>query len=213
MRPARPRAISTQIRQRKIACSFRVNDTIEDGTELVFQAALISDQTPLVASNIERVVVRSRPVLSGSSTLVTLDAPERPRPGDVVTVRATVANTGSSSAQRRRRRCCPRRITPSTYRAARASTDASLPLSTENHSTTIAASSRPSGWRPARRSASSIKPRSIRRSPTARACAQRAPSARAKSPSSRSRRRRSSSRRRSTSAVRRPRSRCCATMR
>ena len=42
--------------------------------------------------------MRSRPVLSGSSTLVTLDAPERPRPGDVVTVRATVANTGSSSA-------------------------------------------------------------------------------------------------------------------
>jgi uncharacterized repeat protein (TIGR01451 family) len=84
--------------QRKVTASFRVDDTIEDGTELVFQAALISDQTPLVASNIERVVVRSRPVLSGSSTLVTLDAPERPRPGDVVTVRATIANTGSSSA-------------------------------------------------------------------------------------------------------------------
>ncbi|HTA37729.1 MAG TPA: hypothetical protein VK760_01565 [Candidatus Acidoferrales bacterium] len=84
--------------QRKVAVSFRVDDTIEDGTELVFQAALISDQTPLVASNIERVVVRSRPILSGSSTLVTLDAPERPRPGDVVTIRATVVNTGSSSA-------------------------------------------------------------------------------------------------------------------
>jgi uncharacterized repeat protein (TIGR01451 family) len=84
--------------QRKVSCSFRVNDTIEDGTELVFQAALISDQTPLVASNIERIIVRSRPVLSGSSTLVTLEAPERPRPGDTVTIRATVANTGSSSA-------------------------------------------------------------------------------------------------------------------
>jgi uncharacterized repeat protein (TIGR01451 family) len=84
--------------QRKVAVSFRVDDTIEDGTELVFQAALISDQTPLVASNIERVLVRSRPILSGSSTLVTLDAPERPRPGDVLTVRATVVNTGSSSA-------------------------------------------------------------------------------------------------------------------
>jgi hypothetical protein len=84
--------------QRKITCSFRVDDTIEDGTELVFQAALISDQTPLVASNIERIVVRSRPILAGSSTLVTLDAPERPRPGDLVTVRATAVNTGSSSA-------------------------------------------------------------------------------------------------------------------
>jgi uncharacterized repeat protein (TIGR01451 family) len=84
--------------QRKVSCSFRVDDTIEDGTELVFQAALISDQTPLVASNVERIVVRSRPVLAGSSTLVTLDAPERPKPGDTVTIRATVVNTGSSSA-------------------------------------------------------------------------------------------------------------------
>jgi uncharacterized repeat protein (TIGR01451 family) len=84
--------------QRRVACSFRVDDTIEDGTELIFQAALISDQTPLVGSNIERVVVRSQPVLSGSSTLVTLEAPDKPRPGDTVTVRATVVNTGSSSA-------------------------------------------------------------------------------------------------------------------
>jgi uncharacterized repeat protein (TIGR01451 family) len=84
--------------QRKVSCSFRVNDPIEDGTELVFQAALISTETPLLASNIERVVVRSRPVLQNTSTLVTLSAPERPKPGDTITVRATIANTGSSSA-------------------------------------------------------------------------------------------------------------------
>ena len=84
--------------QRKVSCSFRVNDPIEDGTELVFQAALVSDQTALLASNIERIVVRSRPALQNATTLVTLTAPERPRPADTVTVRATIANTGSSSA-------------------------------------------------------------------------------------------------------------------
>jgi uncharacterized repeat protein (TIGR01451 family) len=84
--------------QRKVSCSFRVNDTIEDGTELVFQAALVSDQTPLLASNIERIVVRSRPALQNASTLVTISAPEKPRPGDTITIRATIVNAGSSSA-------------------------------------------------------------------------------------------------------------------
>lgn len=84
--------------QRKVSCSFRVNDTIEDGTELVFQAALVSNQTPLLASNIERITVRSRPVLQNTSTLVTLSASEKPRPGDTITIRGTVLNSGSSSA-------------------------------------------------------------------------------------------------------------------
>ncbi|HEY1977102.1 MAG TPA: hypothetical protein VGG89_11175 [Candidatus Baltobacteraceae bacterium] len=84
--------------QRKVSCSFRVSDPIEDGTELVFQAALVSDQTALLASNIERVIVRSRPMLQNTSTLVTLSAPDKPRPGDAVSVRATIVNTGSASA-------------------------------------------------------------------------------------------------------------------
>jgi uncharacterized repeat protein (TIGR01451 family) len=85
--------------QRKVACSVRVHDTIEDGTELVFQAALVTAETPLVASNIERLVVRSRPVLQNVQTLLTLSAPDAPRPENVATVRATIANTGSSSAR------------------------------------------------------------------------------------------------------------------
>ncbi len=84
--------------QRRVTCTFRVNDTIEDGTDLVFQAALVTDQTPLVGSNIERVAVRSRPELQNSSTLVTLSAPAQPHPGDVISIRATVRNTGASSA-------------------------------------------------------------------------------------------------------------------
>jgi uncharacterized repeat protein (TIGR01451 family) len=85
--------------QRRVSCVFRVNGTIEDGSELVFQAALVTDQTPLVGSNIERLFVRSRPELQNSATFVTLAAPSAPRPGDAITVRAVVRNTGSSSAR------------------------------------------------------------------------------------------------------------------
>lgn len=84
--------------QRRVLCTFRVDDTIEDATELVFQAALVTDQTPLIGSNIERLVVRSRPELQNSSTMVTLVAPDAPKPGDVVSIRATIRNTGSASA-------------------------------------------------------------------------------------------------------------------
>ncbi len=85
--------------QRKVACSVRVHDTIEDGTELIFQVALVTAETPLVASNIERLTVRSRPVLESAQTLLTLSAPDSPKPDNVATVRATIVNTGSSSAR------------------------------------------------------------------------------------------------------------------
>ncbi|HVA28636.1 MAG TPA: hypothetical protein VNF68_10670, partial [Candidatus Baltobacteraceae bacterium] len=84
--------------QRHITTTFRVNDTIEDGTELTFQAALVTDQTQLIASNIVRVGVRSRPELRNVATLVTISSPAQPKPGDVISVRATVRNAGSSSA-------------------------------------------------------------------------------------------------------------------
>jgi uncharacterized repeat protein (TIGR01451 family) len=84
--------------QRRVTCTFRVNDTIEDGSELLFQAALATDQTPLVGSNIERLTVRSRPELQNTSTFVAITSPTQPKPGDVITVRATVRNNGSSSA-------------------------------------------------------------------------------------------------------------------
>ena len=84
--------------QRRVSAVFRVNPTIEDGSELVFQAALVTDQTPLVGSNVERLFVRSRPDLENSATFVTIVGPSTPRPGDAITVRAVVRNTGSSSA-------------------------------------------------------------------------------------------------------------------
>ena len=84
--------------QRRVSAVFRVNPTIEDGSELVFQAALVTDQTPLVGSNIERLFVRSRPDLENSATFVTIAAPSSPRPGEAITVRAVERNAGSSSA-------------------------------------------------------------------------------------------------------------------
>lgn len=84
--------------QRRVACSFRVNDRIENGSELVFQAALVTDQTPVLASNVERLVVRSEPVLQGTSTFVTIHAAEQPKPGDAIVVRAAITNTGASTA-------------------------------------------------------------------------------------------------------------------
>ncbi len=83
---------------RHVACSFRVNDTIEDGTSLEFAAALASDQTAPVASNVEHLIVRSRPMLQNAETQVTIAAPDTPRPGDTITIRATIANRGQSSA-------------------------------------------------------------------------------------------------------------------
>ncbi|MHB8194636.1 MAG: COG1361 family protein [Vulcanimicrobiaceae bacterium] len=83
---------------RHVVCSFRVDDTIEDGTSLVFQAALAANEMSIVATNAERIVVRSRPLLEHVSTLVTLVAPMQPKPGDIVGIRATIVNQGSSSA-------------------------------------------------------------------------------------------------------------------
>lgn len=85
--------------QLRVACSFRVDDRIEDGTELLFQAALSTDQTPVLGSNRERLVVRSQPLLQNTSTFVTIVAPDEPKPGDVITIQATIANAGASSAQ------------------------------------------------------------------------------------------------------------------
>ena len=84
--------------QRRVACTFHVDERIEDGTELFFQAALSTDQTPVLGSNRERLVVRSEPLLQNTSTLLMIAAPDAPKPGDLITIRAIIANTGASSA-------------------------------------------------------------------------------------------------------------------
>jgi hypothetical protein len=84
---------------RRVSCNFRVNEIIEDGSELVFQAALVTAETPIVGSNIERLAVRSRPDLHNKDTVVSLNAPPSPKPGEMIVVRAVVYNAGPSSAR------------------------------------------------------------------------------------------------------------------
>ncbi len=84
--------------QHRVVSTFRIGDTIEDGTELFVQAALATDQTQPIGSNVERIVVRSKPDLRGSDTVLTIISPVQPKPGDVISVRATIANSGQSSA-------------------------------------------------------------------------------------------------------------------
>ncbi len=84
--------------QRRVACSFRVDARIEDGSELFFQAALSTEQTPVLGSNRERLVVRSLPLLQNTTTLLTILAPGEPKPGDVIVIQATIVNTGASTA-------------------------------------------------------------------------------------------------------------------
>jgi uncharacterized repeat protein (TIGR01451 family) len=85
--------------QRRVACSFRVDERIEDGSELFFQAAVATDQTPVLGSNRERVIVRSEPLLQNTSTMLTILAPDEPKPGDTITIQATIVNAGASSAR------------------------------------------------------------------------------------------------------------------
>lgn len=83
---------------RRVVCEFRVDQEIENEVELAFQAAVIGERTPLVASNVERLVVESHPDLAGSGTLVTIVAGDDVRPGATISIRATIANTGDASA-------------------------------------------------------------------------------------------------------------------
>ena len=165
---------------RRVVCVFRVNSTIEDGSELVFQAALVTDQTPLVASNIERLFVRSRPELQNSATFVTIAAPSAPRPGDAITVRGVVRNTGSSSAHD------VIVVLPApdhtTYVARSARIDGRIVAGTEGEAFDYDSSAVVSERSRSRRNQwlSSIKRRLTRRSATGPASKRSAPSARAK---------------------------------
>lgn len=84
--------------QCRVVCLFVVDAEIEDGTELAFQVAIVGDRTPIVASNVERVKAQSIAELRNTQTLLTLVATDHPHPGDTISVRATIVNTGTASA-------------------------------------------------------------------------------------------------------------------
>ncbi|MDE2573518.1 MAG: hypothetical protein KGM44_13470 [bacterium] len=82
-----------------VSLEFRVEGPIEDGTTLSLQAALGSDGTAVVGSNVASITIRSRPQLRGELTTLVIEAPHGNRPGAEITLRASVHNHGQSTAR------------------------------------------------------------------------------------------------------------------
>ena len=84
--------------ERRISLAYSVAPTIENGAVFELQAALASEEIPLIGSNIVRLVARSRPELQNPQTLLELEALREPVPGEEMRIAAYVHNSGQSSA-------------------------------------------------------------------------------------------------------------------
>jgi uncharacterized repeat protein (TIGR01451 family) len=84
--------------ERRVSLAFTVAATIENGTPVALQAAIASPEVPAIGSNVVRLVVHSRPVLTGPQTTLTLVAARGALPGEELTLTARVHNSGQSSA-------------------------------------------------------------------------------------------------------------------
>ncbi len=84
--------------ERRISLAYSVATTIENGTPISLQAAISSFEVPVIGSNVVRLVVRSRPVLQGPATKLSLSAVRELVPGAELQIRAQIHNSGQSSA-------------------------------------------------------------------------------------------------------------------
>ncbi|HEV3089766.1 MAG TPA: hypothetical protein VGX96_21375, partial [Candidatus Elarobacter sp.] len=84
--------------ERRISLAYSVATTIENGTPISLQAAISSFEVPVIGSNVVRLVVRSRPVLQGPATKLSLSAVRELVPGAELQLRAQIHNSGQSSA-------------------------------------------------------------------------------------------------------------------
>ena len=84
--------------ERRISLAYSVATTIENGTPISLQAAISSFEVPVIGSNVVRLVVRSRPVLQGPATKLSLSAVRELVPGAELQMRAQIHNSGQSSA-------------------------------------------------------------------------------------------------------------------
>jgi uncharacterized repeat protein (TIGR01451 family) len=84
--------------ERRISVAYIVAPTMENGTTIELQAAIASIDLPLTGSNIVRLVVRSKPLLQGEETKLSIASPREVLPGSELTVSARVRNAGQSSA-------------------------------------------------------------------------------------------------------------------
>ncbi|MEA2721055.1 MAG: hypothetical protein QOJ39_2919, partial [Candidatus Eremiobacteraeota bacterium] len=84
--------------ERRIALAYVVAPTIENGAEIELQAALASNETDVIGSNLVRLVANSAPQLENPETVASLEAIRVAEPGEEIHVAARVHNSGHATA-------------------------------------------------------------------------------------------------------------------
>jgi uncharacterized repeat protein (TIGR01451 family) len=84
--------------ERRIALAYVVAPTIENGAVLELQAALASNETDVIGSNVVRLVAVSAPELENPETVASLEAIRVAEPGEEIHVAARVHNSGHATA-------------------------------------------------------------------------------------------------------------------
>ncbi len=84
--------------ERRITLAYVVAPTIENGAVLELQAALVSNETDVIASNVARLVADSAPQLENPETVASIEAVRVAEPGEAVRLAARVHNDGHATA-------------------------------------------------------------------------------------------------------------------
>jgi uncharacterized repeat protein (TIGR01451 family) len=84
--------------ERRISLAYVVAPTIENGAALDLQAALASNETEVIGSNVARLIASSAPELENPETIASLEAVRVAEPGEEIHVAARVHNSGHATA-------------------------------------------------------------------------------------------------------------------
>jgi uncharacterized repeat protein (TIGR01451 family) len=84
--------------ERRIALTYVVAPTIENGATLDLQAALASNETDVIGSNVAHLIAVSAPELENPETVASLEAVRVAEPGEEIHVAARVHNSGHATA-------------------------------------------------------------------------------------------------------------------
>ena len=84
--------------ERRISLAYVVAPTIENGATLDLQAALASNETEVIGSNVARLIAVSAPALENPETIASLEAVRVAEPGEEIHVAARVHNSGHATA-------------------------------------------------------------------------------------------------------------------
>src|SRR5947209_606611 len=83
---------------RRVAISYVVAPTIENGATIELQAALASNETGVIGANVVALVATSAPELENPDTIASLEAVRVAEPGEEILVSARVHNSGQATA-------------------------------------------------------------------------------------------------------------------